>query len=432
MINISPNSKTKPGIIPFEEFKLDNGLKVVISKDDSIPSIAINVCYHVGSKNEEPDKKGYAHLFEHLMFEGSKNLKPGEYDRITTNAGGENNAYTTEDKTNYFLLLPTNQLELGLWLESDRMLQFAIPEKSLITQKNVVIEEKKQNYDNRPYGTVSLEFAPQLFKKSGYSWDTIGDIKDIERATMEDLKSFYEKFYVPDNAVLSIVGNINPDSTKTLVNNYFGEISHSTNGINYKFEEEPLSGEIKKNIYDNVQLPGIFIGYRVPKENSKERFALELLSEILSGGESSRLYRSLVYEKQLVSEAGSYVDTREFAGVFHLYAILMPGKDVSEAEENIYLILDDINSGKISESELEKAKNKIETKQYYRRQFILSKADLLAHYKTFYNDAGLINTITSRFEQIKTDDIIAAARNFLNENNRVALIYLPHERNKKF
>src|SRR4030095_3641709 len=251
--------------IPFTEHELSNGLKVVLSEDNSIPSVVINLCYHVGSKDEDTDKKGYAHLFEHLMFEGSMNLAPGEYDRLAQKAGCENNAYTTEDKTNYYLLAPANQLEFGLWLESDRMLGFSISEESLEVQKGVVIEEKKQNFDNRPYGSVNLEFPPRLFAGSSYGWDVIGDAGDIERAAIGDIKSFYEKHYVPGNAVLSIAGDMNTDKTIQLVETYFGSIPKGANGNRIMFEEEKLNSEVRDNIFDEIQLPGIFIAYKTPR-----------------------------------------------------------------------------------------------------------------------------------------------------------------------
>jgi predicted Zn-dependent peptidase len=420
LINIENSAEIK-----FEEFELKNGLKVILSRDDSIPSVAINLCYHVGSKNEEPGKRGYAHLFEHLMFEGSKHVPPGEYDKIVTAAGGDNNAYTTEDKTNYYLLLPAHQLELGLWLESDRMLQFAVSRESLETQKSVVIEEKKQNYDNRPYGTVGQEFAPKLFNKSGYSWDTIGDIKDIEKASLDDVRSFFDRYYVPNNTVLSIVGSIDTVNAKSQVRKYFGDISSGNNGTEYVFDENELEKEIRASVYDRVQFPGIFIGYRIPRENTRQQLAFELLSEILAGGDSSRLYNKLVYKDLLASEIGCWTDPKEFAGVFYLYAILMPGKNIGVLEKSIDSILEEISSGNISESELEKAKNKIETKQYFRKQFIVSKADLLAHYKTFYNDAGLINSYTEKYREITGVDLVESASAYLKKENRVVLHYLP-------
>src|SRR4030095_9575621 len=410
--------------IPFTEHELSNGLKVVLSEDNSIPSVVINLCYHVGSKDEDTDKKGYAHLFEHLMFEGSMNLAPGEYDRLAQKAGCENNAYTTEDKTNYYLLAPANQLEFGLWLESDRMLGFSISEESLEVQKGVVLEEKKQHFDNRPYGTVNLEFPPRLFKSS-YGWDTIGDAADIERAGMGDIKSFYEKHYIPTNAVLSIAGDINTDKTIKLVEKYFGGIPAGLNGSRIKFEDEKLNSEIRDNIFDEIQLPGIFIAYKTPRENSKEYFVFDLLSDIFSTGESSRFYNELVYKKQIASEIGCWIEGKEFAGIFYVYAILMPGVSPEHALREIDRIIKEAGEGKLTEHELVKVKNRIETRHAYRAQTILSKADMLSHYKMFHNDPGLVNTNIDNYRRVSLKDIQETSNNYLYNDNRVVLNYLP-------
>src|SRR4030095_1961725 len=348
--------------IPYDEYRLDNGLEVVLSRDPSIPTVAINLCYKVGSKDEAPNKRGFAHLFEHLMYEGSKNIPCGEYDRYCLMAGGENNGYTNEDKTNYYIVLPAHELELGLWLESDRMHAFSVTEASLKTQKEVVKEEKKQLFDNKPYGTLSLEFPPRLFKNTGYGWDTIGDLEDIDSATLDDAKNFFENYYIPNNAVLSITGDLDYSFGKDAVQKYFGEIkqgilnrkSHEINNFNNR--------EIRDTIYDNVHFPGLFMAYRIPKEKSKEHYIFDVLSDILSTGESSRFYRSLVYEKQLVSDIGCYIDSKEFTGAFYIYAILMPGIQVSEVETEIEKILNDIIQGNITINELAKIKNRIETR----------------------------------------------------------------------
>lgn len=411
--------------IDFTEFELDNGLKVILTKDTTIPSVAIDVCYHVGSKDEEPSRTGFAHLFEHLMFEGSKNVPPGDYDRLSLLAGGDNNAYTTADKTNYYILLPSHQLELGLWLESDRMLQFAFLEKDILNQKEVVKEEKRQNYDNRPYGSVGIEFAGKLFKKSGYRWDTIGDMKDIDNATYIDIKNFFDKYYVPNNAVLSIAGDIEIEETEKLVHKYFDGIPRGKDINRPPFYEPPLENEVEDSLFDNVQFPGIFIGYRVPEENTREYFIFDMLTDILGDGESSRLYLELVYKNQTCSEIGSYIDAKEKAGVLYIYAILMPGKTVAKAQEDIDKILLDIQNGGLSETEVQKAKNKVDARTIYRRQTILSKAELLAHYKTFYNDAELINTVQLNYDKITKEEIIDAADKYLNKDNRVVLYYLP-------
>jgi len=413
------------GNVLFTDYELSNGLKVILSSDSTIPSIAINLCYHVGSKDEDSDKRGYAHLFEHLMFEGSKNMAPGEYDKLSLRAGCENNAYTTEDKTNYYLLAPSSQLEFGLWLESDRMLGFSATEQSLEIQKGIVIEEKKQNFDNRPYGSVSLEFPPRLFKKSGYRWDTIGDTGDIKRASIQDVKAFYEKFYVPNNAVLSIVGDISIEETIHLIEKYFGSIPAGLNGHKKNFYEEPLREEANCNIYDKIHLPGIFTAYRIPRENSKEYFEFDILSDILSTGESSRFYNELVYKKQLVSEIGCWVDAKEYVGIFYIYTILMPGVKTENVRNEIERIISIVKTGGLTDNELQKVKNRIETRHAYRMQTNLAKADMLAHYKTFYNDAGLINTNIENYRQITLDDITGTTLKYLNNTNRVNLTYLP-------
>lgn len=416
--------------IDFSEHELDNGLRIIIAPDNSIPSVVINICYHVGSKDEDTDKKGFAHLFEHLMFEGSKNIPAGEFDRYCLMAGGDNNAYTTEDKTNYYVTLPSNQLELGLWLESDRMLQFVISEESLKTQKGVVIEEKKQNFDNRPFGSLSLEFPPRLFPNSIYGWDTIGDVKDIKNASMEDIKTFFNKFYVPNNAVLTVTGDVETEETLKLIKKYFGGLKRGS----YKKQVFNISKNgVKPSrdfIKDNIQFPGIFIGYKMPAENTKENYALELFADILSQGDSSKIYKELVYDKQLCSEAGAYVDSKEFAGVFYAYALLMPDVSIEETERELDKIIKDAIKGSITEQELQKAKNKTESKNTLRKQSILSKADLLTHYKIFYNDAGLINNHVQHYLEINKDYMEKVAAEYLVDSNKVTLIYIP-KNNKK-
>ena len=417
--------------ITYTERELDNGLKIILSEDKSIPSVAINLCYHAGSKDEDTDNRGYAHLFEHLMFEGSKNLGPGEYDRLSLLAGCENNAYTTEDKTNYFLLAPSNQLEFGLWLESDRMLEFSVTEESLELQKGVVIEEKKQVYDNRPYGSVGLEFPPKLFFNNGYSWDTIGDVKDISCATLPKIRKFFDKYYVPDNAVLSIAGDIDYDRTYKLIEKYFSEIPRGKYPINRKFDDKPVEAESVAEVFDEIQLPGIFMAYKIPEENTRESYEFDVLSDILSSGESSRFYRRLIYEKKLVSEAGAWVDGREFSGIFYIYAILMPGVKPADVQNEIDNIINEVIDGNITDNELNKIINRIETRYTYKHQTILNKADSLAHYKTFYNNASMINNSLKNYTGITKDDIQLSSAKYLQSSKRVILNYLPKTKKKK-
>ena len=417
-------------LVEFTEHTLPNGLKVILTPDKTIPSLAINLCYHVGSKNEVKGKRGYAHLFEHLMFEGSKNIAPGDYDRLSLQKGCENNAYTTEDKTNYYLLAPANELEFGLWLESDRMIEFSVTEESLRIQKGVVIEEKKQVFDNRPYGSVSLKLAPLLYKNNSYAWDTIGDVKDLKKATLSDIKEFYERFYVPNNAVLTIAGDFDTAEALRLTEKYFGGIpkgkfsnSELRNGA--EFTDQPIKGEIVKIVYDDVQLPGIFGAYKLPKENTDEFFAFDILTDILSTGESSRLYNELVYKKQLVSDVGCWVEGREYSSLLQFYAILMPDVTIDKVQSEIDRIFDEASGGAITARELEKIKNRIETRHAYRVQTNLAKADMLSHYETFYNEPGMINTNINRYNSVTLDDIHNAAEKYLKNAGRVILNYLP-------
>jgi zinc protease len=411
--------------ILFTEYTLGNGLKVILSEDASIPSVAINLCYHVGSKDEDPDKRGYAHLLEHLMFEGSVNIPEGAYDSLSLAHGCENNAYTSEDKTNYYLLAPAHELEFGFWLESDRLLGLTLRDESIEAQKGVVIEEKKQMFDNRPYGSVSLEFPPRLFKNSGYGWDTIGDISDLLKADITTLKPFYDKYYKPNNAVLSVVGDINTDKTLKLIEKYFGTIPSGDKPPLRKFNESPLTNGVTAEIFDNVQLPGIFLAYKVPGESTKESYEFDILADILSTGESSRLYHEVVYEKQLASEIGCWMDIKEFTGIFYIYAILMPGVKIEQVQSEIDRIVNEVKQGRLIENELEKIKNRIETRNAYKMQTILSKADMLAHYKTFYNNPGLINTMIDNYRNVTLDNVKNSANKYLIDSNRVILNYLP-------
>lgn len=428
MDGIHINGSLNGNGILFDERTLGNGLRVILSKDTSIPSVVVNLCYHVGSKDEEPGKRGFAHLFEHLMFEGSKNIAPGDYDRISLQAGCENNAYTTDDKTNYYIIAPSHQLELALWLESDRMLGFAVSEESLEIQKEVVLEEKKQVFDNRPYGSVALEFPPRLYNNSGYSWDTIGVSEDISAASLDIIREFYEEYYVPNNAVLTVVGDFDKSRVFEMINRYFGAIPAGKKIRRKTFTENYIESETSARIADDVQLPGIFIAYKVTRENSEEFYRFDILSDVLATGESSRLYNELVYNKQLVSDIGCWVDAKELSGIFYLYAILMPGVSTEQVQTEIDRIIDDVSISGIKESELEKVKNRIETRHVYRMQTNLSRADLLAHYDTFYKDASMVNTIRDNYMKVTAENIRQSAREYLKPEKRVILNYVPRLR----
>lgn len=423
-VEIYPQSEGK---IDFVEFTLENGLHVILHEDRSTPIVAVNICYHVGSKNEKPDKTGFAHLFEHLMFDGSKNVKRGEFDKYITQAGGYDNAYTTEDKTNYYEVLPSNYLELALWLESDRMLGFSVQEISLITQREVVKEERRWRYENRPYGSAWIKISEKSFKKHPYRWPVIGYQEHLDKASMDDVREFYETFYVPNNAVLVIAGDIDVEKTKELVIKYFSEIPRGPDNIPRPPADDELNdGEVREIVEDvNAPLPAVFMSYRIPEEGNEDTYALTLLSNILSVGESSRLYQRLVYKDKIANEVETYADAREHPGLFLIYAISNPGFSSDTLEKVIDEEIEKVKNYGVEEKELEKAKNKIESALVAARQTVQGKADLLAHYYTFYKKPELVNSEIERYRKVTVDDIKRVAVKYLDPTKRVILHYLP-------
>lgn len=359
------------------------------------------------------------------MFTGTKNMLQGEYDRICMRAGGENNAYTSFDKTGYYLLLPSHHLETGLWLESDRMLGFNVNENALRTQIDVIIEEKKQTCDNKPYGSVDLEFASRLFGGSAYGWDIIGYPEEFRDCSLDDAKKFYELNYTPGNTVLAVTGDIDYDITYKLIDKYFSEIAGRNKQNPDKGIDIEFSGEIREIIYDSVQLPGLFMAYRTPRENSPYYYAFNLLSVMLSSGDSSRLFKRLVYEKQLASEIICFTDPRELAGVFNIYALAMPGVTLNEIEAEINSVLSDILINSVSDFEFQKALNKIEMRYYLLRQSILGKSEMLSHYKTIYNNPSIINTLLDDYYALDREKVINMVSEYLKPENRVVLGYIP-------
>jgi predicted Zn-dependent peptidase len=414
--------------IGFSEYDLDNGLHVILHKDDKVPAVCINICYHVGSKNETPERAGFAHLFEHLLFEGSKNIPKGMFDKYITRAGGNNNAYTTEDKTNYYMTLPSHELELGLWLESDRMLECVVTEESLRNQKDVVMEEKRERYDNSPYGTLSERMMRLAYKNYPYKWTVIGDMKSIEAATLSDVQDFFNTFYVPNNATLSVTGNINEAETKELIEKYFGSIpSNVAKPVAPEYNEEAQTAERKEVVNDEaVPLPAVFWTYQMPPDGTKEAFALDLLTDVLSTGQSSRLYKDLVYDKKIASDISAYIDVREKPGLVWLYGVgTTPDAPIAPIEDAMEAILADIRANGVTESELEKAKNRAEMRGVTGRLRISTKADILAHSHIFYHDTEKVNTLLQMQQNITVEDVNQAARTLLIPTKRNSVVFLP-------
>lgn len=409
----------------FKEVTLDNGLRLVMSRFGSIPMVAVNTTFHAGSKDEEEKKTGLAHLFEHLMFEGSPNVPKGKFDEILTMNGGESNAYTSWDSTSYYMTIPSSRLELALWLESDRIAGFNISEESLEIQKDVVNEEKLLYVDNSPYGSVEEESSKRLFRNSGYRWPVIGNMDDLRKVTIADLENFFNLYYKPNNAVISVVGDIDYNKTADLVNKYYRDIKPGNEINRRKFSEDNIESEIRDDIYDTIQLEGKFIFYRMPQIGTREFYAMNILNGILSEGDSSRFYNDLEYKYKLVNECDSNLYGMEKTSIFCISALALKGKSLDEIEGRIDDILTDIRKGNISERDISKMKNKIETFFNTKRQSIVSIADRLSYFKTFYNNCSKINSEIIDYLDVSKDDIINTANTFLNNNQRVVLDYHP-------
>ena len=412
--------------IKFDRFTLDNGLKVILHEDHTTPNVVISVLYHVGSKNEKPERTGFAHFFEHLMFEGSENIARGEYDKYVSRAGGALNAYTSQDRTYYYEFLPSNYLELGLWLESERMKHAVVDSKGIETQRAVVKEERKQRMDNQPYGTLMEQVFVRLFDNHPYRWMPIGSMEHLDAASDEDYQQFYKDFYLPDNAVLTIAGDINKSTAKVLVEKYFSTIPKSSKPI-YRpdITEAPLNGPKRDTVYDRVQLPALIIGHRTPAQGSKDYYAMEMLNTLLSNGNSSRIYRSLVDEKQLAIQAGSFQFPLEDPGLGISYGIANMGVELIDIEKAILGEIEKVQNQPISDQELKKLQNQIENQFVDKLSSVEGIAENLAVYETHYGDASLINTEINRYLAVTKEDIQRVANLYFDEKNRLVLFWLP-------
>lgn len=417
--------------VKFEEYDLENGLHVILHQDNSNPIVAVSVLYHVGSKNEKPNRTGFAHFFEHLLFEGSENIKRGEFMKYVAKAGGVNNANTTKDRTYYYELLPSNQLKLGLWLESERMLHAKVDQKGIETQREVVKEEKRLRYDNQAYLKGLFVDIPEiLFKNNQYSWSVIGSMDDLNAAQEEDYKNFYKEFYVPNNATLSIAGDITIDEAKELINQYFSEIPKGADVVRPNTPAVPITSEIKKDIFDkNAQIPAIVYAYRTPKQTDKDSYILEIISGVLSSGQSSRIQKRIVNEQKLAMASGSFLDAMENYGVFTVYGLVNQGVDPETLSKAIDVEIETIIKEGISEKELQKQINNLEKSFVQRNRKMAGIAESLANYHVYFGDANLINNELDTYRSITIEDVKRVAAKYLDKSKRVnATIYSKNEK----
>lgn len=408
-------------MIDFDRFQLDNGLKVIVHRDRSTQIVAMNILYDVGARDEDPNRTGFAHLFEHLMFGGSLNIP--KYDTPLEKAGGENNAFTNNDITNYYLTIPKQNMELAFWLESDRMLDLAFSEKSLDVQKSVVIEEFKQSYLNQPYGDVWLLLRPLAYKVHPYLWATIGkDISHIEKATIDDVKNFYRKFYNPNNAVLTVAGDVETEEVRKLTEKWFGIIGPGEK-YHRNLPVEPEQTEARKlTVTRNVPYDSLYKVYHMCKRNDQDYHTSDLISDILSNGDSSRIFDTLVKEKKLFSEINAYITGDIDNGLFIFSGKLVRGVTMKEAEKELLKEIHRIASEKVKQDELEKVKNKIESTLEFSEMNVLNKAMNLS-YSELLGDANLINEEKKRYLAVSTDDIKRVGENIFKEQNCSTLYY---------
>lgn len=413
--------------IEFEEYDLDNGLHVILHEDHSVPIVATTVLYHVGSKDEDPERTGFAHFFEHLMFEGSENLGRGEFDDHVEEAGGTLNANTSQDRTFYYEVVPSNQLELTLWLESERMLHAKIDSVGIETQREVVKEEKRQRYDNQPYGTWTLNLFDRAYKESSYNWSPIGSLEHLNAATKEEFIAFYKKFYIPNNAVLSIAGDIDLAQTKEWVEAYFGPIPKGKEVERNYIIEPKQTAEVRDTVYDNIQLPAVFHAYKTPAMGTQESYAVDMLMQLLSQGESSRLNKSVRDKQQKAIQVAAFPFSLENdPSISVTLGLANFGVEPADLEEAMEAEYEKVKDELISENEFQKLRNQIENDFFSSNSSMAGIAESLADYYAYYDkNTNLINTEIEKYLSVTREDIQKMAQKYLVKENRVTLYYLP-------
>ena len=412
--------------VDFIEYDLDNGLHVILHQDKSVPLAVTSVMYHVGSKDDSPDRTGFAHFFEHLLFEGSENIDRGQFMKIVESNGGSLNAYTSNDETYYFEFFPSNKLELGLWLESERMLHPVIDEIGVQTQNEVVKEEKRSNYDNRPYGQLLPQITQSLFTKHPYRWLPIGSMEHLDAATLDEFIAYNKKFYVPNNAVLVVAGNFEIDDVKKKISDYFGPIPRGEEVPRINITEDPITAEIKKKFYDsNIQLPMGLVSYRIPSFKDRDSYVLDMISSILSGGKSSRLYKKMVDDKKVSVQVQAVNLSFEDYGVYVILSLPVGENTLQTLYDNIDEEIEKLKSDLISDREYEKLQNEFENSFISTNASMSGIANSLASYYLLHDNVNLINERLDIYKSITKEEIRDVANKYLNKDSRAVIDYLP-------
>ena len=412
--------------IKFKEFELDNGLRVIMHQDNTTPITAVSVLYHVGSKNENPERTGFAHFFEHLLFEGTENIGRGEYMKKIQAIGGTLNAFTSPDQTYYYEVVPSNYLETALYMESERMLHAKIDTIGVNTQREVVKEERRQRYENQPYGTILLEVLRRSYQKHPYTWPPIGSMEHLNSAELSEFLDFYKTFYVPNNAVLSIAGDLDYAQTEKWIRAYFSEVPKGIKQVPRPTVTEPKrTKEVRDIVYDNIQLPAVIQAYNLPRMDHPDSYALDMLSTYLAGGNSSLMTKELVDKQQKALAVMAMPMSLEDGGPFLLYGISNMGINAVSLETSMDSVLEQVKAEGVSEKDFQKLLAQVENSVVSQNASVAGIAQNLAEKKVYFGDANEINREMDKYNKVKREDIQRVAREYFNRDGRVVLHYLP-------
>jgi predicted Zn-dependent peptidase len=415
--------------VAYEEYDLDNGLHVILHQDNSAPVVITSIMYHVGGKDRTEGRTGFAHLFEHLLFDGSKNIPTGGWDEIISTRGGQNNANTSQDRTYYYELFPSNNLELGLWLESERLLHPTISQEALDREIEVVKEERRLNYDNRPYGQLLPVLGKTLFQEHPYKDPNIGYMSDLEAASLEDVRAYNAKYYVPNNAVLVVAGDLDIAKTKKMISEYFGPIPRGAEITRDFPKEEPITQEIREKAYDpNIQIPAAMVAYRTPGFRERDARILDMISTYLSDGRSSKLYKKLVDEQKQALQIGAFNIGQEDYGMYLIFGLPVGETSLQTLVEEIEEEVQALRMGLISEKDYQKLQNKFENDFVNSNSTIAGIAGSLATNYMLYGDTSLINKEIEIFRSITREEIRDVAIKYLKPTQRAVIEYLPGDK----
>lgn len=414
--------------IEFEEYTLDNGLHVILQQDNSAPVVTTSVMYHVGAKDENPERTGFAHFFEHLLFEGTENIGRGEWFKIVSANGGQNNANTSDDRTYYYETFPSNNLELALWMEADRMYQPVINQIGVDTQREVVKEEKRLRIDNSPYGNLGVEMKKNLFDKHPYRWSTIGSMEHLDAATLDEFKAFFKKYYVPNNAVLVVAGDFDTAQAKEWINQYFATIPKGEEIVRETFVETPITEQITVTAEDpNIKIPARINAFRIPSMKDRETRALDMASMVLSDGKSSRLYKRMVDQDKIALAVNSGNWDLEDYSAYYIMALPVTGNTLDDLQVVVDEELNKMTDELITVEEYEKLQNSLENSFVSSNQTAESIAHNLAKYYLLYGDVNLVNEEINIYKSITREEIRDAVRKYLQPNQRLLLDYVPQQ-----